>query len=65
VKIDVAKEDLFSLRYALKLSVERMEGCPNPSAWGEMPKIARKAIRKLNAALKKVHGHDCHGDMYL
>ena len=65
MKIEISKDDLMDLRHLASRQVYTMEHCPNPAAWGDIPKTGRKFIRKLNAALKKVHGHDCMGDTYL
>lgn len=64
MKIDIAKDDLQSLRDILKMSLEHMFSFPNISAFDDRPTIAIKTIRKINRALKKVHGHDCNGIYY-
>ena len=42
------------------MMVRNMEGCPNPSAYDRLPQVGRKLNRKINKALKKCYGHDCH-----
>ena len=62
MKIEVSKEELQAIRDIL------WEGRAHYSRAHErtgMVKIGDKLIRKVNAALKKVHGHDCCGDRYL
>lgn len=64
MKIDIAKEDLWWLRDILSKAIDDMEMCPNPSAYGKSPSIARKINRKLNVAIKKAFGHDMHAEWY-
>ena len=52
MKIDIAKEDLWWLREAIKLSIDHMERQPNPSAFAKSPHVARKAYKKLSIAMK-------------
>lgn len=60
MKIDIAKKDLWCVRYIVHMMVRNMEGCPNPSAYDRLPQVGRKLNRKINKALKKCYGHDCH-----
>jgi len=52
MKIDIAKEDLWWLREAIKLSIDHMERQPCPEAFSKTPSVARKAYKKLSIALK-------------
>ena len=65
MNLKVSKEELMSLRHVVSIQLGHMRHCPNPSAYGDCIPVAEKFIRKLNAALKKTHGHDCMGDTYL
>ena len=65
MRIAIAKGDLQTLRDVARIAIDKMENCSNPSAFGDGPKVGRKFIRKINRALKSVHGHDCNGKEYL
>jgi len=61
MKIDIAKEDLQGIRELL------WEGRSYYSRSGHRDKmvaLGTKIIKKINACLKKVHGHDCDGEHY-
>ena len=63
MKIIVAKEDLKDLRDLL------WEGRSHYSRAFPVNKekvaVATKHIKRVNAALKQIHGHDCNGDIYI
>ena len=72
MNIDIATSDLQALRdeaYArvLDLRAMRAGGTDFVSYNHNYTRILRlrKFIRKLNRALKQVHGHDCNGQYYL
>jgi len=52
MKIDIAKEDLWWLREAVKLFIITMENCPNPAAYSKCPHVVRKAYKKLSTAMR-------------
>lgn len=63
MKIDINKKDLWWLREALNRAIDSIESQPYPSASAKVNTVARKANRKLSAAIKKSFGHrmDCTG----
>ncbi len=69
MKIDVAKKDLQIIReiiWAGRAHYGRMMfGIEEDSMFQREYDVGKKLIRKVNMALKSVHGHDCHGDDYL
>ena len=65
MKIDIAQGDLQIIRDHVNARIETIESRePSFKYYRDDIKVLRKLIRKLNAALKKVHGHDCGGDRY-
>lgn len=65
MQIDIAKDDLQMLRTAAYLQYRYLE----KASKGERQRpplmdVLAKFIRKLNRALKKVHGHDCGAACY-
>ena len=71
--IDIATGDLQTLRHelwhrltSLNESGAAKSGDPQFLATIDPTRVVlRKAIRKLNAALKKVHGHNCLGEYFV
>ena len=57
MKLDVARRDLRALCDVVWSGSVGKEP--------ETVAIADKMIRRLNRLLKEVHGHDCHGEIYL
>ena len=71
MKIEVAKEDLQAIREILwegrkYYARARLVRLVNPSLVidGNVT-VGTKMIKRINAALKKTHGHDCCGEHYL
>ena len=65
MKIVIADDDLFTIRQMLDEKASQIETSPNPSAGGGHDLAARRVIKRINWALKKIHGHDCHGNFYM
>jgi len=65
VNINIAKDDVWWLREALRDVRHLMETSPNPSSFGKTDLVALKIIKKLNKALKEIEGHDCQGEAYI
>jgi hypothetical protein len=70
VKIDIAKDDILTLRTEMYDQLRRLkrspayskpefEECVVPQA-----RVLAKFIRKLNRACVQAFGHDCHADGY-
>jgi hypothetical protein len=64
----VPDKELQSLRSFLHDACLRIEAMPNPRAGCKLGtasyEIARRLIRKINLALKRIHGHDCSAEFY-
>lgn len=65
MKIEISKNDLHTLRELLwegRAFYARNLGITVTPSTRECYDTGTKMIKKVNAALKKVHGHDCNGD---
>ncbi len=62
MKIDIAKKDLWELRELIRNAIYQQENCPNPSAWGRMSAVGRKAYKAIVRAQVKAFGHDWMAD---
>lgn len=62
MKIEIATEDLWALRELLRDAIWQKENCPNPSAWGRLPEVGRKAYKAISKAQIKAFGHDWGAD---
>lgn len=65
MKLAVSPKDLQSLRRLIANQVNTLVHLPNPAGVQRDIEVGRKMVRKLNAALKRMHGHDCMGSYYL
>lgn len=65
--LQIADKDLQNMRRLLETEAIRLATLPSPKesgAWTHLT-LSIKLIRKINHALKRVHGHDCCGNMSL
>jgi hypothetical protein len=60
MKIEIAKTDLYDIRGILY-----QYAAAHPAAPKEYKEAAVKLVKRLNMALKEVHGHDCNGQSYI
>jgi len=66
MKIEVAERDLHSMREIIWEGRAYYSRIENPCTLNyERVQAGTKMIKRINAALKKAHGHDCCGDHYL
>jgi hypothetical protein len=65
MKLDLNKDDVWTIRYLLDRGTTAMEGTTTSESGRNMGKVGRKVIRKLNQMLVKIEGHDCRGYLYL
>ena len=62
--INVVSGDLQVIRDHIREGMVHLDAIGTLHAIADA-KILRNFNRELNAALKKIHGHDCRGDDYL
>lgn len=68
MNIDISKKELQDLRellYEGRARYARTCFTDVGSTSSKMVELGTKYIRKVNNALKKVHGHDCCGNYYI
>jgi len=58
MKIDIPRENLWTVRRTLSERIRQMEDHPNHSACGKTPEVCRNVVRKLDRAIKKAYGRD-------
>ena len=71
MKIEISKKELQELRellwegraYYAKNTTHKFKSISQHNI--NMVELGTKYIKKVNQALKKVHGHDCSGDRYI
>ena len=63
--IDIAKEDLQGIRELLWEGRSHYGRSKTHCGRRKMVALGTKMIKKINACLKKVHGHDCNGGNYI
>ena len=72
MKIDIARDDLQTLRSSVWEELRRLQNTPAGQsssqpiykAVGPQIRVLQKFIQKLNRALVLAYGHDCNAQMY-